>query len=94
MASQRVRHYQLTAEPTPHFFDEKSLPTNLLLYNRQSPGPLISARKNDILDVEFVNNLDQPTTIHWHGVRNINEMDGIPYLTQAAIEPGERYRFG
>ena len=93
MAEQKIRHYQLTAEPTPHFFDDKPIPTNLLLYNRQSPGPLISARKNDILDVEFVNNLDQPTTIHWHGVRNINEMDGIPDLTQAVVEPGERYRY-
>lgn len=93
MARQGVRHYQLTAEPAPHFFDDRPLATNLWLYNRQSPGPLISARKGDILDVEFVNNLDQPTTIHWHGVRNINEMDGVPDLTQAAVEPGERYRY-
>ena len=93
MAGEKVRHYQLTAEPTPHFFDDKPVPTNLWLYNRQSPGPLISATKGDILDVEFINNLNQPTTIHWHGIRNINEMDGVPDLTQAAVESGERFRY-
>ena len=93
MAGEQVRHYQLIAEPTPHFFEDKPVPTNLWLYSRQSPGPLISATKGDILDVEFINNLNQPTTIHWHGIRNINEMDGIPDLTQAAVEPGERFRY-
>lgn len=90
-----VRNYQLVAEPNPHFFDKKSIVTDMWLYNGQTPGPLITAVKDEILEVEFVNNLDQPTTVHWHGIRNINEMDGVPGLPHAAIEPGEKfyYRF-
>ena len=92
-ARDTIRHYQLVAEPSPHFFDKKSIATDLWLYNGQSPGPLITAVKGDILDVEFVNNLDHPTTIHWHGIRNINQMDGVPGLTQSAIEPGDHFRY-
>ena len=88
--------YQLTAAPANHRFGGEDKPlSDLMLYNGQSPGPALTARKGDILEVEFVNQLDQPTTIHWHGIRNLNEMDGVPDLTQAAVEPGERfiYRF-
>ena len=93
IAEQGVRYYKLKAEPAPHFFDKKPLATDLWLYNKASPGPLIQATKGDILDVEFFNNLDQPTTIHWHGIRNINSMDGVPDLTQSAVEPGEKFRY-
>ncbi len=92
-ARESVRRYQLVAEPHPHFFDNKLKATDLWLYNGQTPGPLISAVKNEILEVEVVNNLDQPTTVHWHGIRNINEMDGVPGLTQPAIEPGEKFHY-
>ena len=64
-----------------------------MLYNGQT-GPVLSAHKGDVFpEVEFVNQLDQPTTIHWHGIRNLNEMDGVPDLTQAAVEPGERFTY-
>ena len=45
--------------------------------------------------MNFLNLLDEPTTIHWHGIRNLNDMDGVPGLTQPAVEPGKshRYRF-
>ncbi|MEK9936853.1 MAG: multicopper oxidase family protein, partial [Rhodobiaceae bacterium] len=49
--------------------------------------------RGEELEVEFLNNLDVPTTMHWHGIRNLNEMDGVPDLTQAAIEPGERFTY-
>ena len=90
-----VRRFQLTAGKADHLFDKDINPTDLWLYNNSSPGPALTARKGETIEVEFVNMLDQPTTIHWHGIRNINEMDGVPGLTQAAVEPGERfvYRF-
>ncbi len=39
--------------------------------------------------------MSEPTAIHWHGVRGPNAMDGVPGLTQAAVEPGASfdYRF-
>ena len=77
IAEQGVRYYQLSAEPATHFFDKNPLATDLWLYNKTSPRPLIQANKGEILDVEFLNNLDQSTTIHWHGIRNINSIANL-----------------
>ena len=60
---------------------------------RDSPGPLLKAKVGDILKIDFKNNLDQPTSIHWHGIKNINKMDGVPYLTQDPIQPGETFSY-
>ncbi len=45
--------------------------------------------------MRLVNELPEPTTIHWHGVRLPNSMDGVPHLTQAPVAPGASfdYRF-
>ena len=72
-----VRQYRLEASPAQHRFYEKAKASDLWLYNAQSPGPLISAQQGEVLDVLFVNNLSEPTTLHWHGIRNLNEMDGV-----------------
>jgi FtsP/CotA-like multicopper oxidase with cupredoxin domain len=59
------------------------------------PGPTIRVRRGDELKVRVVNRLDQPTTVHWHGLRLDNRMDGVPHLTQTPIAPGASfdYRF-
>ena len=41
----------------------------------------------------FVNGLPQPSTVHWHGVRLDNVMDGVPGLTQPQVEPGTEYLY-
>ena len=41
------------------------------------------------LEVEVANGLEQPTTVHWHGLRVPHAMDGVPELTQPPIAPGE-----
>ena len=40
-----------------------------------------------------MNQLDQLKTVHWHGVRNINAMDGVPGLTQDAGAPGDSFTY-
>ena len=92
-SKQLIRNYRLTAGITPHLFDAKGISDNLWLYNKQTPGPLIEAKENDVIKVEFVNNLDNATTIHWHGIKNINKMDGVPYLTQDPVQPGESFLY-
>jgi len=54
-------------------------------YNGQVPGPTIRARQGDRLRVAVENALAQETTVHWHGVRLPNAMDGVPHLTQPPI---------
>lgn len=58
-------------------------------YDGRVPGPEIRVRQGDRLRVEVENALPEATTVHWHGLRVPNAMDGVPHLTQAPIPPGE-----
>ncbi len=62
-------------------------------YNGQYPGPLIQAPQDATIVVEVTNEIQMPTTIHWHGIRLENRFDGVPGVTQAAIEQGERFTY-
>lgn len=66
-------------------------PTKVFAYNNQVPGPTIRIKKGDTLKVNFKNELPQDTTIHWHGARVPNAMDGVPGVTQDPIKPGENF---
>ena len=75
-----------------------STPTTSLLtygYNGGSPGPTLIAPLGTQLNVEVLNAMNAPTTVHWHGAGAPNEMDGTPRV-QDPIAPGEgfRYQFG
>lgn len=69
--------------------------TDVWAYNETVPGPTLIARRGGEIRVRVDNRLDQATTVHWHGVRIDNAMDGVPGLTQPAIAPGASfdYRF-
>ncbi|KAI1269263.1 laccase-1 [Xylariaceae sp. FL1019] len=63
-----------------------------LTFNGTVPGPLITADWGDTLRVHVTNNLpDNGTTVHWHGLRQLNstDMDGVPGVTQCPIAPGD-----
>ncbi|WP_412067549.1 multicopper oxidase family protein [Rubrivirga sp. IMCC43871] len=62
-------------------------------YNRQYPGPLIRADRGSKVVVHFTNNIEMPTTVHWHGLRLDNRFDGIPGLTQIPVEVGESFTY-
>jgi len=62
-------------------------------YNGQYPGPLIQAEKDATIVVRVTNEIEMPTTIHWHGVRIDNRFDGVPGVTQAAIERGDSFTY-
>ncbi len=62
-------------------------------YNRQYPGPLIRADRGSKVVVEFTNNIEMPTTVHWHGLRLDNEFDGVPGLTQPAVLDGGSFTY-
>ena len=62
-------------------------------YNGGLPGPLIRAKVGDRIIVHFKNALPEPTSIHWHGLRLPNDMDGVPGVTQPPIEPGGEFRY-
>lgn len=62
-------------------------------YNGTVPGPLVRVRAGDTLRATVVNNVEDPTTIHWHGIRLVNAMDGVPDVTQPAIAPGGEFSY-
>lgn len=64
-----------------------------MTYNGEVPGPAVRAREGERLRVVLKNSLSEPTTIHWHGVDVPNAMDGVPDLTQAAVQPGETFAY-
>lgn len=66
---------------------------NVWSYNNQVPGPEIRIDKGDTLRINFANKLSQETTIHFHGIRVPNAMDGVPGVTQEPIKPGESFTY-
>lgn len=61
-------------------------------FNNQVPGPVIRANKGDTVSVKLKNNLTEPTTIHWHGIRLSAPMDGTDAV-QKPIQPGEEFEY-
>lgn len=57
-------------------------------YDGRLPGPEIRLTQGRPVRVRVINELDVPTSVHWHGIRLQNKADGVPGFTQAAIKPG------
>jgi FtsP/CotA-like multicopper oxidase with cupredoxin domain len=66
--------------------------TALLNYNGLFPGPLIQARVGDRVIIHFQNDLDAPTTVHWHGLRITDQMDGSP-MVMSPIAAGAAFTY-
>jgi FtsP/CotA-like multicopper oxidase with cupredoxin domain len=65
----------------------------MFAFNDQYPGPLLQVPQGAEIIVDLTNALDQPTTVHWHGVRLDNRFDGTPDLTQEPVPPGGQFRY-
>jgi FtsP/CotA-like multicopper oxidase with cupredoxin domain len=64
-------------------------------YDGVSPGPVLRVKRGEQVRVRLINGLPWETSLHWHGVRVPNAMDGVPHLTQAPVAPHASfdYRF-
>lgn len=67
--------------------------TPMLGFNGGSPGPELRLRKGALLDVRFLNQMDQGSAVHWHGLRSDNAMDGVPGLTQDVVSPDAEFAY-
>lgn len=72
--------------------DEYS-PTEVWAYNDVEPGPVLRVRQGGPFRATVENGLTENTTVHWHGIRLPNAMDGVPGLTQKPVKPGERFDY-
>lgn len=68
--------------------------TAVWTYNGTLPGPVLRVRQGTPFRATVENRLAENTTVHWHGIRLPNAMDGVPGLTQPSIAPGERFEYG
>src|SRR6201987_3804597 len=84
------KEFHLVAEPVVREF-APGMKGNLWGYNGQAPGPTIEAVEGDKVRIFVTNKLSEHTTIHWHGLRLPNGMDGVGGLTQPHIEPGQTF---
>jgi FtsP/CotA-like multicopper oxidase with cupredoxin domain len=87
-----VKVFHLTAGEIEHEF-APGLKAHLWGYNGRSPGPTIEAVEGDRLRIYVTNNLPAPTTVHWHGIRVPNGMDGVNGLTQEPIPTGATFKY-
>ncbi|MBD1557832.1 multicopper oxidase family protein [Vibrio sp. S9_S30] len=84
--------YELTAEETTTEL-VNGFQTDVMGFNGRIPAPTLRCRQNEPVTIIFTNKLKEPTTLHWHGLRIPIEMDGVPFLSQPPILPGETFTY-
>ncbi|MDN4059168.1 copper oxidase [Massilia sp. YIM B02769] len=85
-----VKEFHLIAEPVVREI-APGMKANLWGYNGQSPGPTIEVVEGDRVRIFVTNRLPEQTSIHWHGQRLPNGMDGVTGLNQPGIQPGKTF---
>lgn len=91
---QPVREFRLVAAPSRVALGGQNEPqTAVWAYNAEVPGTEIRVRQGDRVRILVENRLPEETSVHWHGVRVPNAMDGVPFLTQKPIARGETFPY-
>jgi FtsP/CotA-like multicopper oxidase with cupredoxin domain len=88
------KELSLTAAPGRAPIVGASYPsTDVWCYGNSIPGPEVRVRQGQPVRIVVRNELPEDTTVHWHGIRLPNAMDGVPGLTQPPIKPGEQFTY-
>jgi len=85
-----VKEFHLVAEPVVREM-APGFKAHLWGYNGQSPGPTIEVVEGDKVRIFVTNRLPEHTSIHWHGQRLPNGMDGVTGLNQPGIPAGKTF---
>ena len=67
--------------------------TDVWAYDGQVPGPILRLRQGEPVRITVENQLEQETTVHWHGIRLPISMDGVPGISQMPIAPGDTFTY-
>jgi manganese oxidase len=87
-----VKIFDLTAEEI-QWEVEPGRKAKAWAYNGQVPGPQIRVHEGDRVRVNLTNKLPESTVIHFHGLELPNDQDGVPFITQPPVKPGESYTY-
>jgi len=83
--------YNLTVDPVE--IDTGEFKKTGIGYNGASPGPVLKFTEGEEVTISVTNNLDEATSIHWHGLILPYKMDGVPDISYSGIEPGETFTY-
>ena len=92
LGTEAVEPLQMRSRVTSYAFDGPDT-RGLVSLSDNAPPPLVRLRQGEPAVIDLTNGLDDYTTMHWHGIRLANEMDGVPYLTQFPIGKDETFRY-
>ncbi len=84
--------FTITAKEAKHQLNSK-VTVDAWTFNGSVPGSQIRVMEGEKVKITFKNELPVPSSIHWHGITVPNEMDGIPGVTQNAVQPGESFTY-
>lgn len=87
-----VKVFDITARKTP-WEVTPGVKVDAWAYNGMVPGPQIRVREGDRVRVVLHNELPESTSIHFHGLEVPNSQDGVPFLTQQPVKPGDSYTY-
>jgi manganese oxidase len=87
-----VKVFELTCKPISWEYDAGKR-VDAWTYNGQVPGPEIRITEGDTVRVIVKNELPESTAVHFHGVMVPNKMDGVPFVTQPPIKPGQSFTY-
>ena len=85
--------FELSCSAVKWQIDAVKDPVDAVAFNGMVPGPIIRVTEGDQVRVHVRNDLAETTGIHWHGVEVPNPMDGVPFVTQPPIMPGETFTY-
>ncbi|MDQ6838954.1 MAG: multicopper oxidase family protein [Actinomycetota bacterium] len=91
LATGRTITHTLTA--APGHADIGGVTSAAWLYDGSLPGPMLRGAVGDRMKLTVRNQLPESTTVHWHGVRVPNDMDGVPNVTQTPFKPGAEFTY-
>lgn len=86
--------FDMTVEQMEWQIDALKEPVKALGFNKMWPGPAIRVTEGDKVRINIINKLDETTGVHMHGIEFDDwKMDGIPFVTQNPIIPGETFAY-
>ncbi|EYR80803.1 multicopper oxidase family protein [Shinella sp. 838] len=83
----------LVARPGEAMLTGKGPTRGVMTYGDAEIPPVLRMRRGEAFALRLDNRLDEPTTIHWHGLRIDNKMDGVPFLTQPYVYGGDGFDY-
>ncbi|MDD9907390.1 MAG: copper resistance system multicopper oxidase [Rhodospirillaceae bacterium] len=87
----RADTYNLSVDPVT--IDTGTFTRDGVGFNGASPGPVLRFKEGEDVTINVTNNLDEMTSVHWHGLILPFEQDGVPTISYDGIKPGETFTY-